>query len=251
MSSIVIALVSFATALCLGWILSKAYFRVYTMDRLVPRGKYNKMRERYRKRLMIMHKLVKRHENTQVRIKDMLIEIQDAHRNRAKSAAPGVEQTHGELSGLINQIAKRDQELAELQAEVEPLDPQLDSEFDRASTDENEIQLLKIERDELLAKVARLESKPRSAADQAAAESDAEELAANLRAELGAVRAELSSRERQVKDLERQLSDSDTQRQELRAMLDSWKQRVSPLTAKLKQQRSVIRDLRDKFIETA
>jgi len=251
MTPIIVALVSFAVALVLGWVLSKAYFRARTMGDLVGRKKHDKMRERYRKRLLIMHKLVKRHEATQSQIKDMLKQIQAARDGRADiSAGTGAGDTQGQLSGLLNSIAEQDQELMDLQAQVEPMDQPLNSDMEKASDLESELHLIRIERDELIAKIARLESEPKSASERAAADSDAVEQANSLRAELGAVRAELSSRERQVQEIQRKLDDSDAQRQELRATLDSWKQRVNPLTQKLKQQRNVIRDLRDSIIET-
>lgn len=253
MTPIIVALVSFAVALVLGWVLSKAYFRAYTMGDLVSRKKHDKMRERYRKRLLIMHKLVKRHEATQGQIKEMLKQIQAARDGRTDSPMggepTGAHDTQGQLSGLLNSIAKQDQELIDLQAQVEPMDQPLSSDMERVSDLESELHLIRIERDELFAKVMRLESEPKSASERAAADSDALEQADSLRAELGAVRAELSSRERQVQEVQRRLDDSDAERQELRAMLDSWKQRVNPLTQKLKQQRDVIRDLRDNIIE--
>lgn len=253
MTPIIVALVSFAVALVLGWVLSKAYFRAYTIGDLVGRKKHEKMRERYRKRLLIMHKLVKRHEATQGQIKEMLMQIQAVRDGRTDSAEGGnfiaASDTQGQLSGLLNSIEEQDQELIDLQAQVEPIDLPLSSDMERASDLESELHLIRIERDELFAKLWRLESEPKSASDRAAADSDAVELANSLRAELGAVRAELSSRERQVQEIQRKLDNSEAQRQELRAALDSWKQRVNPLTQKLKQQRSVIRDLRDNIIE--
>lgn len=217
MTSIVVALVSFAAALCLGWVLSKAYFITQTAGNLIPRKEHEKMRKRYRKRLLIMHKVIRRHEATQEQIKEMLTDIQKEHRTR-KNAAGNTEtadagDTHGELSGLLSRISARDREIADLQSQ--------------------------------------LESEPKSATEKAATESDAQEQTADLRAELGAVRAELSSRERQAQELQRQLDDSETERQELRAKLDSWKQRVSPLTKKLKQQRAAIRELKDNVGEPA
>ena len=224
MTPIVVALVSFAIALCLGWVLSKAYFRTQTMGSLMPRNEHEQMQERYRKRLLLMHKLVRRHEATQSQIKDILSEIQKAHDIRKEpagsEAAANAGETQGELSELLTRLSERNGEIADLRAQIEPMD-------------------------------SGLETEPKSAAEMAADDDSAQEQAAILRAELGAVRAELSSHERQAQELQRKLNDSETQRQELRATLDSWKQRVSPLTKKLKQQRAALRVLRDEFGEHA
>ena len=214
MSSITVALVSFAIALCLGWVLSKAYFRTHGAHKFISGKKYEGMRKRYRKRLLVMHKIVMRHEDTQKQIKEMLKEIQKARhsRNPSDDNTALADDTQGELSVLLNRISERDREIADLQAKVEPS-----------------------------------ELKPE--AEIAAASSDTLAQTENVRAELDAARDELSMREGQAQELHRNLAESETLCLELRAKLDSWKHRVSPLTEKLKQQRATIRELSSDSME--
>jgi predicted flap endonuclease-1-like 5' DNA nuclease len=63
-----------------------------------------------------------------------------------------------------------------------------------------------------------------------------------MRADMGELRETLATRDRRIHDLELQLHDSTERTRQLQTKLDSWKQRVSPLTRKLKEQKQVIQN---------
>ncbi len=90
----------------------------------------------------------------------------------------------------------------------------------------------------------RLRTELRVHAKEVATDRADTDAAAGLRAELGQMRESLARRDRQVRELELKLKESRGRILDLTARLDSWRERVKPLTTKLKQQQDLIRMLR-------
>jgi len=251
MATVVIALVSFACAFVAGGMLSKVYFTVHGAGAdTTTETELNEQRRRYRKRIDALQRVIERHEDAQALLKVKLTRHQTATAKHTLNPIPPsdelVDLQHA-AQELRAQLAIRDKELGVLRGRIAPLAESRDAERRKLECTQNEIGLLRIERDELLARIQRLEADPKAHVNQMATRDDGRtDLAAGLRAEMGEMRENLAKRDRQVHDLELRLKESDTRIVKLQALLESWKQRVSPLTSKLKQQRDLIREYRER-----
>lgn len=235
MSTLVIALVCFAVAFVGGGILSKAYFTAHGSSQAGGRNKTHALlqaqRNRYRKRVDALNNVIRLHEETRGQIREKLAGIESRDEERGQSlveAREQIEQFEQRVRDLEQSIAEKDRRIAELDA----------GESDSAAI-EKKLGVLRIERDELVARIRRMETDQSAAA--ATPPDDTEDEIARMRADMGELRETLATRNRRIHDLELRLVDSTEQARRLQAKLDSWKQRVSPLTRKLKQQKEVIR----------
>lgn len=277
MMTVVIALISFAVAFVAGGVLSKAYLTMQfgtlqfgrpdqderdratdgrtgdsteMIDRATHQRTLNMQRARYRKRVLALNKVISRHEEAQEQIREKLHEIQRAQGSKAKSASQTriqTERLREKTSDLCAQLAARDTELAGLHDNFKLLQKAHDVEQQKSESAQGALNLVQIERDELTARISRLEGKIQTrlnAVDDQDGPNHAT-VAANLRAKMGEMRECLAGRDRQIHNLEMQSRESQTQLGDLEIRLESWKQRVSPLTRKLTQQRNVIRRLRE------
>jgi predicted flap endonuclease-1-like 5' DNA nuclease len=222
MSSLVVALLSFAIALVIGALLSKAFFATQSPAKdVIARDQHHALlkaqRSRYRKRVHALHNAVRRHEDTQRKIKEKLAEYHQTMKARAKA---------GRVAG----------------AEVAKLQTQLKTEHAKSATAANELGLLRIERDELTARVQRLEQEQHANREEGSDLTPAaDEPAAELRAGMGELREKLATRDRRIHELNVQLQDSEAQKQHVRERLETLKGRIAPLTQKLRQQRQLLR----------
>lgn len=251
MTTVVIALVSFAVAFVAGGLLSKVYFTVHGADdSAATKTELTEQRRRYRKRIDALQRVIKRHEDAQAQLKAKLTRYHKATAKHSLNPIPpsdDLTDLQEAAQELRAQLAIRDKEVGTLRERIAPLAESRDVERQKLDSSQNELSLLRIERDELLARIQRLETTPKADAGQAVSPNHAQtDVAASLREEMGEMRENLAKRDRQVHDLELQLKEGDNRNVELQARLESWKQRVSPLTKKLKQQSRLIRDYRER-----
>lgn len=249
MATVVIALISFAVAFLAGGLLSKAYLTVHgTGDAATAKRQLDDQRRRYRQRVDELQATIRRHEDAQEQIKKKLRDFQNSTREKAhgrENVRVEAAELREATDGLNDQLAIRDTEIKALRERIGPLQERLEAEQGKAEKADNECSLLRIERDELNARTRRLDSE-RADNDGTAAPRDQDQIdiVATLRADMGEMRESLATRDRQILDLELQIRDSEKQVRGLLAQLEAWKQRVSPLTTKLKQQRELIRKYR-------
>ncbi|MFW2406010.1 MAG: helix-hairpin-helix domain-containing protein [Gammaproteobacteria bacterium] len=240
MTTVIIVLVSFAIAFVAGFAVSKAYFTVHGLGDAgaSARKQLKEQRQHYRKRIDELQGSIRDHEDAQELMRKKLGEMQ--------AAAAKPEPADAALSEDIQgQIKIRDSEIAALRERIGPLNEALDAEKLKTQTLENELGLLRIERDELIALKQRIESEHAIEPAADGADSDQATLVARLREDMGTMRENLAARDRQILDLELQIKDSGARVLELEGRLESWKHRVQPLTRKLKEQRNTIRQYRD------
>ena len=220
-----------ACALVLGGILGKAYFATRigapAENGDSTRTLLEAQRVRYRKRIEALNNVIRRHEETRVQIRDKLAEIE-----------PKYEQRGNALKEAQAQQETVQQENAALLQKVQ----QLESGQHQAANLEKELGMLRIERDELAARVTRMETELQDQASAAPVEDESQ--LARMREIMGELRESLTTSDRRVHDLELQLKDSSERNRELHDKLESWKQRVSPLTRQLKQQKALLKQLR-------
>lgn len=235
MSTLVIALVCFAVAFISGSMLSKAFFVTRSTPGSIDRSKLHDLlqaqRVRYRKRLIALNNVIGRHEETRDQIREKLLRIERKHANLGESlhlVKAELEQEQQKNSALQKQLNERDCRIAEFDADA------LDS-----SAGEKELAVLRIERDELAARIGRMAAEQAQKTQTANDSGDKDDIA-RMRADLGELRETLATRDRCVHDLKIALQDSTEQAKLLQAKLANWKQRVTPLTRKLKQQKAVI-----------
>lgn len=225
MSSLIVALLSFAIAFVAGALISKAFFATQTPAKdVIAREQHHALlkaqRSRYRKRVHALHNLVRRHEDTQQKIKVKLTEYHQAMEARAQ----------------FSRVA--DSELTKLQTELK-------TEHAKSANAANELGLLRIEREELTARVQRLDQEHQAVHETGHVSAHAaEEPAAELRAGMGELRETLAIRDRRIHELNVQLRDSNAQKQQLQERLETLRQRVKPLTQKLRLQRQSLNQLR-------
>jgi len=235
MLTTVIALVCFAVAFVSGGVLSKAYFVTRGEPDSVGRNKLHALlqaqRVRYRKRMIALNNVIRRHEETRDQIRDKLLNIKRKHTERGNlldETNTKLEQGQKIIQDLQQKLAERDQRIAEFETDESSV-----------SAMEKELGILRIERDELAARISRMETE--QVQNLATAEANInEDKIARMRADMGELRETLATRDRRVHDLELQLKDRTERTRELQLKLDNWKQRVSPLTRKLRQQKEVI-----------
>jgi len=248
MQTLVACLLVLAVAFPAGWLVCRAWMTARTPtpagDDVIPVSRHHEMlraqRSRYRRRVQKIHAVVRKHEATRDQIRDKLTHLQqnmqaDAHASDGR---------HEEIERLRQNAATLKQALDETREQLEQarsiicgLEEQLASEeLDEASSN-NEIDLLRIERDELSARVRRLRL-PAGPRVEDPDDSDA------LRARLGETRENLGAREHRIRELERQLEQQQAQRTELETTVNSWKRRIGPLASQLQLQRELIRRLR-------
>jgi predicted flap endonuclease-1-like 5' DNA nuclease len=254
MSTLVVALLSFAIAFVSGALLSKAFFAAQSPAQdMIAREQHHALlkaqRSRYRKRVHALSNLLRRHEDTQAKIKEKLSAYHQAMEARAASARRAdseLAKLRTNLAHLQKTVSDKDRENSELKVRITSLDADLKAEHTKSTTAANELGLLRIEREELTARVQRLEHEHR-ATDEVESGSTfaADEPAAEMRAEMGALREQLATRDRRVHELMVQLEDRDAQKQRVQERLETLKQRVGPLTQKLRQQRQLLRQLRE------
>jgi len=251
MATVVIALVSFAFAFVAGGMLSKVYFTMHGAgDGAATETELNEQRRRYRKRIEALQRVIQRHEDAQAQLKVKLTRHQTATAKHTLNPIPPSDELvdlRDAAQEMRAQLAIREKEVGALRERIAPLAESRDEGRQKLEATQNELGLLRIERDELLARIQRLEEKPEAHVNQAA-QQDHEQIAAAaaLRADMGEMRENLAKRDRQVHDLELQIKEGEAQIVELQNRLEAWKQRVSPLTRKLKQQRDLIREYRER-----
>ena len=236
MLTVIIALICFAVAFVAGGVLSKAYFATRGDANSVDRNKLHALLQaqqvRYRKRMIALNTVIRRHEKTRDEIREKLTTIKsryDEQDTLLKEARAGLAREQQETRDLRQQLDERDRSIADSQADVAA-----------ASKIEKEFGILRIERDELAARINRMEAEHARNASEA---DEDEDRIAQMRAAMGELRETLATRNRRIHDLELQLRESTAQTRELQSKLDNWKQRVSPLTRKLKEQKQVIQQL--------
>lgn len=253
MSPVIVALLSFAIAFVAGAMLSKAFFttRAQATD-MVEREKHHALlkaqRSRYRKRVMALHNLVRRHEETQQQIKEKLAHYHqviatagESHR----SAKIKIGKLLAESTTARKTVADIERERSELTARITSLEADLQSEHARSADAANELGLLCIEREELTARIRRLEQEHQTTSEAVVDTGNgANEPAADLRASMGALRETLAARDQTIFELNVQLREENAREQRLQERLETMKNRVSPLTQKLRQQRQLLRQLR-------
>jgi len=258
MSSLVVALLSFAIAFVAGALLSKAFFATQSPAQdVIAREQHHALlkaqRSRYRKRVQALSNVVSLHEDTQGKIKEKLAEYHQAMESRAESCRAAESETvrlQTELTKLQETVADNDRERSELNARIGSLDTELKAEYAKSANAANELGLLRIEREELTARVQRLEQEYQAPDEtESGAISTEDEPAAEMRAGMGELREKLAIRDRRIHELKVQLEESDIQKEYVQERLETLKQRVSPLTQKLRQQRLLIRQLRQVSVE--
>jgi predicted flap endonuclease-1-like 5' DNA nuclease len=250
MTTVIIALVSFAIAFAAGFAVSKAYFTVHGLGDAAAsaRKQLKEQRQHYRKRIDELQGSIRDREDAQELMRKKLGDMQDSVRKSRKQAArarPEPAEPAILPEDMQSQIDIRDSEIAALRERIGPLNDELDAEKRKAQSTENELSLLRIERDELIALKQRIESEQAVVPTANGTDADQATVMARLREDMGAMRENLAARDRQVLDLELQIKDSNTRVQELDGRLESWKHRVQPLTRKLKEQRNTIRQYRE------
>ena len=236
MLTTVIALISFSVAFIGGGMLSKAYFATRGEPDAVDRDRINSLlqaqRVRYRKRIIALNNVILRHEEARDLIREKLTTIENKHARRGNAlneAAAKQELIQKQNQDLRQQLAASDRRIAELE-----------SNTSNSSAIEREFGMLRIERDELAARISRMETE--LAHQESTTESNEYEVEiARMRAEMGELRETLATRDRRIHDLDLQLRDSTERTRQLQIKLDNWKQRVSPLTQKIKQQKELIK----------
>jgi predicted flap endonuclease-1-like 5' DNA nuclease len=253
MSPLIVALLSFAIAFVSGALLSKAFFATQSPLRdVIAREQHHALlkaqRSRYRKRVHALYNVVRRHEETQGKIKEKLTEYHQAMETRAKScrvAESEAVKLQTELATLQKTVADKDRSMAELNARIASLDAALETEHAKSMNAANELGLLRIEREELTSRARRLEQEhPATGETGSNSAPAADEPAAEMRAGMGELRETLAIRDRRIHELNIQLRDSDAQKQHVQERLETLKRRVAPLTQKLRQQRQLLRQLR-------
>ena len=232
MSTVVIALVCFAVAFISGSMLSKAFFVTRgSVDRNKLHALLQAQRARYRKRLIALNNVIGLHETTRDQIRDKLMNIERNHADQGtmldqvKVKLGQEQQTNQALQKQLSEHIRRSDELT--------------ADESVTSAMEKKLTLLRIERDELAARIARTEMEHAQNVNMADTNNDRDELA-RMRADMGEIRETLATRDRNVHDLKVALQETTEQEKLLKDKLDSWKQRVTPLTKKLRQQKEVI-----------
>ena len=254
MSSLIVALISFAIAFCAGALLSKAFFATQATPRdAIAREEHHALlkaqRSRYRKRVHALSNVVGLHEDTQGKIKEKLAEYHremEARAEACRAANAEVAKLRAELAGLQSTTTTNDGDVQELSARIQSLSAELEAEHAKSADAANQLGLLRIEREELNARVQRLEQAQHvSDRTKGHSTSSSDAPAAEMRAGMGELREKLAMRDRHLHELKVKLQDSEEQKQHAQQRLDTLKQRVSPLTQKLRQQRQLIRQLRE------
>lgn len=250
MTTFIIALVSFAIAFVAGFAVSKAYFNVHGLGDagVSARKQLREQRQHYRKRIDELQGSIRDHEDAQELMRKKLADMQESVQRSRKQAARAKPEPAGAANvpeDMQSQIDIRDSEIAALRERISPLKEKLDAEKRKAQSAENELGLLRIERDELVALKQRIESEPATRPATNDTDPDQTAVVARLREDMGTMRENLAARDRQILDLELQIKDADARVQELEDRLESWKHRVLPLTRKLKEQHNTIRNFRE------
>ncbi len=228
MSTAVIALVCFAVAFISGSMLSKAFFLTRGTPGGVDQKKLHALlqaqRIRYRKRLVALNNVIGRHEEVRNQIRDKVATIERSHADQGKL-----------LQKTQTELEQGRQKNQDLQKQLGELD---------SSAKEKELAMLRIERDELAARIIRMETDKAQTKPAVEISDNTDELA-RMRSDTGELRETLATRDRNVHDLKVELCDSTERTKRLEAKLDDWRQRVAPLTRKLKQQKEMIQQLRE------
>ena len=238
MSTIVIVLICFAVAFISGGLLSKAYFVTRGAPEPVARNKLHTLlqaqRDRYRKRMIALNNVIRRHEKTREQIHDKLAKINLTHTERGELLQ--------EMKVQLEQEQKQNQSLQQKLADCNQRISTFETDNSKSAAMEKEFGVLRIERDELVAQLKRIKSGQVQNTATNNTNDDPNKIA-RMRADMGELRETLATRDRRVHDLELQLQDSIGQARQLQTKLDSWKQRVMPLTRKLKQQKELLQRL--------
>ena len=259
MVSLIVGLVVFALAFPAGWLVCRAWLhsrQAGTVDShtamdeasggdMVSREQHHALlkaqRNRYRRRVRLIHDVVRRHETTRDQIRAKLTELQKNLDTKAAAAAGTQADLHhltSENEKLRSQLMERETTLAAERSRLKNLESQLALMAAPASAADSETALLRMERDELSARVRRLEP-PARQREQAAA--DDEKSVDKFRAALGEARETVAARDHRIRELELKLKDRDQRIEELQGTVDSWKHRVTPLARQLQLQRELIR----------
>jgi len=236
MSTTVIALICFAVAFISGSMLSKAFFVTRGSPDAVDRNKLHALlqaqRVRYRKRIIALNNVIGRHEEVRDQIRDKVATIERSYTDQGKQLnkmKTELEQGRQKNQTLQKQLDNREHGMTEIAAESD------------SSAKDKELAMLRIERDELAARIIRMEADQTQTTGTA---KDNKDETASMRAVMGELRETLATRDRNVHDLKVELQYSTERTKRLEAKLDDWRQRVTPLTQKLKQQKEVIQKFR-------
>lgn len=232
MLNVVFVLACSACAFVCGGILGKAWFATRKTEEPDNRESTQTLLEaqrvRYRKRMEALNNVIRRHEETRKQIREKLTEIEAKYEQRGtalKEAQLQQESAQQENDQLLQKIER------------------LESGQHKAANAEKELGMLKIERDELAARLVRMESDLHEQSSTAPAED--EDQLARMREIMGELRESLATSDRRVHDLELQLKASTNRNRDLHDKLQNWKQRVTPLTRQLKQQKALLNKIRD------
>jgi predicted flap endonuclease-1-like 5' DNA nuclease len=249
MQTLVAGLVVLAVAFPAGWLVCRAWMTAQApgakaSDDMIPVSRHHEMlrtqRSLYRRRVQKIHKMVRKHEATRDQIRDKLTRLQQNMQSEAQESGDRddeVERLRQTAATLKKALDNKREQLEQARTVIGRLEEQLAAEESDEASSNNEIDLLRIERDELSARVRRLQLPTGPAVEE---QGDSE----TLREKLGETRENLAAREHRIRDLERQLEQHELQQKELEATIDSWKRRISPLSRQLQLQRELIRRLR-------
>jgi predicted flap endonuclease-1-like 5' DNA nuclease len=250
MQTLVISLVMVAVAFPAGWLLCRAWMAArqpQSGDESISIDRHHKMlrtqRSRYRRRVLRIHEVVRKHEETRDQIRDKLMRLQ--HSMQAEGQA--TEQREAELerarqhAGTLKTALDTSKEkLAQSQSVIASLESKLLSSNKGEASSNNEADMLRIERDELSARVRRLKLPEKRVEDTPGDEDGSDELLAQL----GEARETLGQRDHRIRELERQLEQRDLRLEEMETTVNSWKRRVAPLARQVQMQRELIRRAR-------
>jgi len=227
---------------CRAWMTSQAPASPRDEDNTIAIDRHHELlraqRSRYRRRVQKIHAVVRKHEATRDQIREKLTRLQQNMQTDTQQASERddeIERLRQTAATLKQALDDKSEQLEQAKSVIEGLEERLLS----GATDgaNNELDLLRIERDELSARVRRLQL-PVSPAVADPDDSDA------LRAQLGETRENLATRDHRIRELERQLERQEAQRVELETTVNSWKRRIGPLARQLQLQRELIRRLR-------
>lgn len=245
MQTVVAGLVVLAVAFPAGWLVCRAWMTAQSPgadDERIPLSRHHELlraqRSRYRRRVQKIHAVVRKHEATRDQIRDKLTRLQQnmqAESEQSSERDDEVERLRQAATTLKQALEEKREQLEQAGSIIRALEEQLAT--DDCDGANNELDLLRIERDELSARVRRLQPPP------VPIQSEPDD-SATLRAQLGETRENLAARDHRIRELERQLEQQEAQRSELETTVNSWKRRIGPLARQLQLQRELIRRLR-------
>ncbi len=249
MQTLVISLVMVAVAFPAGWLLCRAWMaaRQPQSGESISIDEHHKLlrvqRSRYRRRVLRIHEVVRKHEETRDQIRDKLVRLQHSMQTDSEATEQSeleLERARQHAGTLKTALDASKEQLQQSRAVIASLETKLLSSNQGEAASNNEMDMLRIERDELSARVRRLKL-PEKTAEDAPGDEDSSDA---LLAQLGEAREILGQRDHRIRELERQLEQRDLQLEELETTVNSWKRRVAPLARQVQMQRELIRRAR-------